>query len=80
VAVALDQNGGKYAPQIAFLFEFFNQHSAGIGQFLAHQPEKLFAHDFRSEETFAAVGDVVFVEHRRVFRQQLLGLACKASS
>src|SRR5471030_2515639 len=35
VRIALDQDGGKYAAQIAFLLEFLDQHGAGVRQFIA---------------------------------------------
>src|SRR5450830_603949 len=50
VGIALDQHGRKHAPQIAFLLELLDQHGAGVRQFIAHQAEHFFTHDFGGEE------------------------------
>src|SRR5450830_258824 len=62
VAVAFDEDGGEDAAQVAFLFEFLDQHRAGVRQFVADEAEQLFTDDFRGEEFLAAVGDVVLAE------------------
>src|SRR5690606_36150876 len=67
VAGAIDDHCGEDAPQIALGLELLDFHGDAVGQLVTEQSEELLAQEFGGEEALAAIGDVVFLEHRRAF-------------
>ena len=69
VRIALDDDAGRDAAQIALFLELVDHDGRGVGQFVASQPEQLLANDFAREKLVGAVSQRVFVVEPRLLRQ-----------